>query len=143
MGVLLDAATLVAAVKGRLPVVLALAQLKPGDVCVSIVGQVQAETGLRLQPRAVARYGDLLKQLLATVRVIEFGSVEAQHASQLAGYLAQQQETLGGFELIQAATALAHGLTLVTEQPNRYLSVPGLDVDNWLRSSGAAASING
>ena len=139
MGVLLDAATLAAAVKGRLPVVLALGQLKPGEVAVSVVSQVQAETGLRLQPRALARYGELMKNLLSTVRVIEFGSVEAQKASQLAGYLAQQHESLSGFELILAATALAHGLTLITDEPQRYLSVPGLEVENWLRTTRSSA----
>jgi tRNA(fMet)-specific endonuclease VapC len=140
MAVLLDAATLAAALKGRLPVILALGQLKPGDVAVSVVSQVQAETGLRLQPRALSRYGELMKNLLATVRVIEFGSVEAQKASQLAGYLAQQHESLSGFELILAATALAHGLTLITDEPQRYLSVPGLEVENWLRTTRSSAA---
>lgn len=140
MGVLLDAATLAAAVKGRLPVVLALGQLKPGDVAVSVVSQVQAETGLRMQPRALARYGELMKAMLAAVRLIEFGGAEAQKASQIAGYLAQQQESLGGFELILAATALAHGLTLITDQPQRYLSVPGLEVENWLRATPSSAA---
>lgn len=140
MAVLLDAATLAAAVKGRLPVILALGQLKPGEVAISVVSQVQAETGLRLQPRAQARYGELMKQLLATVRVIDFGTAEAQKASQIAGYLAQQHESLGGFELILAATALAHGLTLITDEPQRYLSVPGLEVENWLRTPRASAA---
>lgn len=140
MAVLLDAATLAAAVKGRLPVILALGQLRPGEVATSVVSQVQAETGLRLEPRALVRYGKLMKDLLAAVRVIEFGPTEAQQASQLAGYLAQQNETLSGFELILAATALAHGLTLITDQPQRYLSVPGLNVDNWLRTTRPSAS---
>jgi tRNA(fMet)-specific endonuclease VapC len=140
MGVLLDASTLAAAVKGRLPVVLALGQLKPGEVAVSVVSQVQAETGLRLQPRALSRYGELMKTMLATLRVIEFGSAEAQKASQLAGYLAQQHESLSGFELILAATALTHGLTLITDEPQRYLSVPGLEVENWLRAIRSSAA---
>ena len=140
MGVLLDAATLAAAVKGRLPVILELHQLRPGQVATSVVSQVQAETGLRLEPRALARYGKLMKDLLGAVRVIEFGAPEAQQASQLAGYLAQQHESLSGFELILAATALTHGLTLVTDQPQRYLSVPGLNVDNWLRTPRPAAN---
>ena len=142
MGVLLDAATLAAVAKGRLPVVLELAKLKPGEVNLSVVSQLQAETGLRLEPRAQARYGGLLKDFIGAVRVIDFGRVEAQQASQLAGYLAQQGETLSGFELILAATALAHGLTLITEDTQRYLSVPGLNVDNWLRA-GRATSQSG
>jgi len=139
MGILLDADILVAAVKGRLPVILALGQLKPDDVAISVITQVQAETGLRLEPRALVRYGGLMKQLLSTVRIIEFGVAEAQQASQLAGYLAQQNEHLSGFELILAATALAHGLTLVTSEPQRYLSVPGIEVENWLRNTRPAA----
>lgn len=138
MGVLLDAATLAAAAKGRLPVVLELARFKPGDVNLSVVSQLQAETGLRLAPRAQARYGSRLKELIGALRVIEFGRVEAQQASQLAGYLAQQGDSLSGFELILASTALAHSLTLVTENTQRYLPVPGLQVENWLRRAADA-----
>lgn len=142
MGVLLDAPTLAAVAKGRLSAVLELARLKPGDVNLSVVSQLQAETGLRLSPGAQARYGALLKDFIAAVRVLDFGRNEAQQASQLAGYLAQQGETLSGFELILASTALAHGLTLVTEDTQRYLAVPGLAVENWLRPN-RPASLSG
>ncbi len=133
MGVLLDASTLAAAIKGRLSVALELGRRKPGEINLSVVSQLQVEAGLRAEPRAMVRYGKLLKDFSGAVRLIEFGKSEAQQASQLAGYLAQQGESLTGFQLILAASALAHGLTLVTDDTRPYLSVPGLDVENWLR----------
>lgn len=132
MKVLLDAGVIAAAVKGRLPVVLKLAQLKPGDVAVSVISQVQAEVGLRSQPRAQARFGKLQREFFESVRVLEFGSAEAQQASTLGSYLAQSGESLGGFELILAATALAHRLVLVTDRTSPYLHVPGLEVEKWM-----------
>jgi tRNA(fMet)-specific endonuclease VapC len=103
---LLDSDLIAAAVKGRLPVVLKLQQLKPSDIAVSVLGQAEAETALRLQPRAQARYGKLLKEFLQSVHVLEVGTAEAQQAVVIGAYL-------------QAAGVAA------------FAAVPNLDVERW------------
>lgn len=132
MKYLLDSGAIVAAIKGRLPVVLKLSALKPGDVAVSVISRMQVEMSLRQQPRALATYGRLLRELFGTVRVLDFGQQELQHAVSLSGYLQPDGERLSGFELQVAATALAHQLTLVTDNAAPYLHVPGLELENWL-----------
>jgi tRNA(fMet)-specific endonuclease VapC len=128
---LLDAPVLAAAVRGRLPVVLRLAELKPGDVAVSVVSRVEVELGLRAQPRQQARQFRLLRELLASVRQLEFGAAEAQQAVQLAAYLQPSGERLNALDLQVAATALAHQLILVTERPEIFAALPGLDLEQW------------
>lgn len=131
MKVLLDSDVLAAAIKGRLPVVLKLAQLKPGDVAVSVMSQVEAETALRLNPAAQARYGKLLKEFLSAVTVLDFTAQDAQQAVVIGSYLQASGERLVPLDLWVAATAVSRQLVLVTERPLAFAAVPNLDVERW------------
>jgi len=129
--VLLDTATVIAAIKGRLPVVLRLAQLKPAEVAVSAVSRMEAEMALRLAPKTNARFARLLKEFFASVKVLDFTEAEAVQAVNLAPYLPQGAEALKSFELQLIATALSHQLTLITDTPQRFAFIPGLDAERW------------
>lgn len=131
MKVLLDTATVIAAIKGRLPVVLRLAKLQPADVAVSVITRMEAEMALRAAPKANARFTRLLKEFFAAVRVLDFSDAEVAQAVALTPYLPQGPEALKSFELQLAATALSHQLTLITATPQRFALIPGLDVENW------------
>lgn len=131
MSFLLDSDVVAGAIKGRLPVVLRLAKLRPTEVAVSVLSRMEAESALRLQPRAQARYGRLLKEFLASVRVLDFGAAEAQQAVALNAYLQPIGEKLPALDLMLAATAMAHQLTLVTERGAVFAAVPNLDVERW------------
>ena len=52
MKYLLDAGTLSAALRGRLPVVLKLAELGPGEIAMSVLSRMQVEIGLRTKSGA-------------------------------------------------------------------------------------------
>lgn len=110
--------------------VLRLGQLKPGDVAVSALSRFEAEAALRAQPRLPARLGRLLREFLGAVRVLDFGSREAQQAAALAAATAGSTQ-LSALDLMIAATALEHGLVLATSRPGRYAEVPNLDVEQW------------
>ncbi len=131
MKYLLDSDVLAAAIKGRLPVVLRLSELRPTDIAVSVVARLEAETALRLQPRAQARFGRLLKDFLASVTVLDFGPAETQQAVNLGAYLQAAGERLPALDLLQAATALNHQLILVTDRVSAFASVPNLDAERW------------
>lgn len=135
MKYLLDAGTLSAALRGRLPVVLKLAELGPGEVAMSVLSRMQVEIGLRSQPRAQARYARLLKTLSESVRVVDFGAAEAQQAATLGAYLESGGERIGPMELMLAAQAMTHRYTLVAEDLAPYRMVTGLNVENWLGKS--------
>ena len=132
MKYLLDAGTLSAALRGRLPVVLKLAELGPGEVAMSVLSRMQVEIGLRTKPRAQARYARLLRTLAETVKTVEFGEAEAQQAATLGAYLEQGGEHIGPMELMLAAQAMTHRYTLVAEDLAPYRMVNGLNVKNWI-----------
>lgn len=131
MKYLLDSDVLAAAIKGRLPVVLKLGQLKPGDVAVSVMSQIEAETALRLNPAAQARFGKLLKEFLSVVPVLDFTAQDAQQAVVVGSYLQAAGERLAPLDLWVAATAVSRQLVLVTERPLAFAAVPNLDVERW------------
>jgi tRNA(fMet)-specific endonuclease VapC len=124
---LLDTGVVAAAVRGRLPVVLKLSQLKPGDVAMSAVTRMQAEVALRTKSRSAR----LLREWVGAVRTLDFGVREAQQAGAIAALAQAGGEKLSGFDLLVAATALAHQLTLVTERVEAFAGVPNLEVENW------------
>lgn len=129
---LLDAATVVAAVQGRLPVVLRLSRLKPGEVAVSAVSKMQLEVALRRTPRASPRYSRLLREFFEAIRVLDFRSEDASQLANLAPYLPQEAGGPSAYELLLAATALSHRLTLVTDSPQRFAFIPGLEAESWV-----------
>ncbi|MFT4046080.1 MAG: PIN domain-containing protein [Solimonas sp.] len=132
MKYLLDSDVIAAAIKGRLPVVLKLQALKPNDVGVSVLGAAEAETALRLNPRAQARYGKLLKEFLQSVQTIGIGETEARQAVTLGVYLQAAGEKLAPLDLWLAATAVARQLVLVTDRMSTFASVPNLEVEKWV-----------
>jgi tRNA(fMet)-specific endonuclease VapC len=127
---LLDSGQLAAALKGRLPVVLKLSRLKPGDVAVSVLGRLEIEAALRRTPRLQTRFGRLLREFLASVPVLDVDGRVAQQAGTVAVHLGPDTQ-LSGFDLLTAATALAHQLILVTERRQDYAVVPGLEIETW------------
>ena len=40
--------------------------------------------------------------------------------------------TVGGMDLLNAATAVVHNLTLVTHNVQDYANIPGLTLDDWM-----------
>ncbi len=134
MKYLLDAETVIAAVKGRLPVVMRLGQLKPDDIAVSVISRLEVEAALRSQTQRNNQHGALLKSWFDTVRMVDFDTACTQQAGALSAYLHQTKAPLPPFELLIAATALARQLVLVTPRKALFNQVPQLDCENWLAS---------
>jgi tRNA(fMet)-specific endonuclease VapC len=90
---------------------------------------MEAEMALRRAPQIHHRFARLLRELTGAVRVLDFGEAEARQAANLAPYL--DGTSTSALDVQIAATALAHGLTLITESPQRFAFIPGLDAERW------------
>ncbi|HEX4871349.1 MAG TPA: PIN domain-containing protein [Nevskiaceae bacterium] len=141
MKMLLDAATLAAALQGRLPVAMQLARRRPAEVAVSRLALAQVEIGLRARPRAAALYQTRFEDFRDSLRVHDFGPAEAEQAVRLGAQLQLSGETLPAIALIDAATALAHHCCLVSAEPERFRWVAGLQCTSWLRPASPGSTL--
>jgi len=77
--------------------------------------------------KRVRQLGDFLRE----VRILPFGADEAWHASALRFELERKGSPIGPYDVLIAATALAHNHILVTHNLKEFSRVPGLRVEDW------------
>lgn len=74
----------------------------------------------------------LANDLLPDVTVLDFDSACAEQFGRIRGAQLQQGIQVATADLMIAAAALVHNLTLVTHNTADYQSIPGLRLDDWL-----------
>ncbi|MBI3181808.1 MAG: type II toxin-antitoxin system VapC family toxin [Myxococcales bacterium] len=70
-------------------------------------------------------------QLVAPLRELPFGRREAESYGGIRAALAARGKLIGSLDMLIAATALAHGLTVVTNNLREFDRVPGLRAESW------------
>ena len=89
--------------------------------------------------RGAHRHSERSDYLLAEIRdflgrfpVLPFDVAAAYEYGRIDAYLTGQGMTIGMGDTLIAASALAHGLTVVTGNVRHFTRVPGLEVENWI-----------
>ena len=82
--------------------------------------------------RAPAKRQADLDDLLQLVTPLEVTMDVARKFGQLQAALLDAGTPAPALDLLIAATALIHGLTLVTHNSQDYTNIPGLTLDDWL-----------
>ena len=72
-----------------------------------------------------------IDQLLEAHEVVEITEDIAKHYARIRADLEKRGMAIGGNDLWIAATALAHGATLVTNNTGEFSRVPGLLIEDW------------
>ena len=70
--------------------------------------------------------------LLTFIDVIDFDGASAEAFGRLRGRLQPRGLTVPPIDLLVASVALAHDLTLLTDNTRHFAPIPGLRLDNWL-----------
>ena len=73
-----------------------------------------------------------IADLLNEVQVLDFDSACAEQFGKVQGGLLQQGITVPAADLMIAAVALVHNLTLVTHNTADFQNIPGLRLEDWL-----------
>jgi tRNA(fMet)-specific endonuclease VapC len=81
-----------------------------------------------------ARLLALIDDLVREVHVLDFDSHCAEQFGQLRGQLLQQGVAVSTADLMIAAVALVHDLTLVTHNTQDFVNIPDLRLEDWLES---------
>ncbi|HAS82237.1 MAG TPA: PIN domain nuclease [Verrucomicrobia bacterium] len=91
--------------------------------------------GAHCSDRKEYHLGMIRDVLLQNVQLVSFDAPAAYQAGQLRADLRKQGTPIDFPDLQIAAIALAHRLTLVTGNVRHFERVPGLQVENWIRST--------
>jgi tRNA(fMet)-specific endonuclease VapC len=118
------------ALKGNVPAVRArMMRLAPSALCISAVTKSELLYGVAKSP-AASRIAGVVMEFLRWIHVVDWtGDVAALHGELRAG-LQRRGITMGGFDLMIAAHALALDLTLVTND-QAFANVKHLRLENW------------
>lgn len=126
MGYLLDTDVLIALERGADPEVLD-ARLGDGERAISVITVSELLHGIhRAGPKHRAPRRAFVEYVLAGLPAIPTTSPVASVHSEVSAELAATGQAVGTHDLWIAATAITHGLTLVSGNEKDYRRVPGL-----------------
>ena len=131
MKYLLDTNICIYLIKEKPPQVLErFIALKPTQVYVSAISVFELHFGVE-KSQTPKRNLAALEQFLHPMTAIEFTPKEAKQAAKIRADLQKKGMPIGAYDIQIAATALAHGLTLVTNNTSEFERVVGLKLENW------------
>jgi tRNA(fMet)-specific endonuclease VapC len=102
-----------------------------GGIAIPTVVLAELYAGAYKHPNPPKLLG-LIADLLQEVAVLDFDSACAEQFGKSQGNLLQQGISVPVADLMIAAVALLHNLTLVTNNTADFQNIPGLRLDDWL-----------
>jgi len=129
---LLDTSMCVFALRGHAGTAVRLGRVAGADIAVSVITVAELWVGVRKSREAEVR-GMALAAFLAPFPVLPFDARAADHYVETRCALEAAGQPIGERDLIIAATALSHGLTVATNNIREFGRVPGLRVEDWSR----------
>ncbi len=85
-----------------------------------------------LRSNSPAKYHQGLLTMLSDVTVLEVDQAIAWKFGEVRAQLLDQGQPMASIDLLIGATALVHGMTVVTHNTQHFVSVPGISVQDWL-----------
>lgn len=127
----LDSDICIDLMRGELPVVLELMQKTGPDMFgISAVVEAELRTGAKKSKKPQENLFKL-NQFLAPFVSIPFDSECSVAYAAIRSRLEKDGKRIGQNDTLIAATAIAHGATLVTGNVREFSRVPNLEVENW------------
>lgn len=130
MKYLLDTNTLIYAQKRRGHCLQRIEAHAPETLVWSVISMQELAYGMgkSAHPERMQAYLTALKNLYA---VLDYSAAAAECAGPLRSQLERKGTPIGPYDLQIAASALVHGLTVVTRNTREFARVPGLLVEDW------------
>ena len=106
---------------------------QPSEIRLSAITKAELLYGARHSER-VSENLRLLGRFFAPLVCLPFDDACAEHYGMIRADLAARGQTIGPNDLLIAATARAHDLTLVTHNVREFSHIVGLKLDDWERT---------
>ncbi len=122
------------ALRGVAAVDARLQALAPGQWCISAVTCSEMRYGIARRPEAV-RLHRVVDEFLRIAPTLAWDAAAANAHGTLRAHLKTIGSPIGDFDEMLAAHALVAGAVMVTDNTRHFARVPGLTVENWLRTA--------
>jgi len=126
----LDTNTVLDYFKGKGGVGAKLLAVPPGEIALPAVAAYEVWIGVLGSQNSQRRQAEY-ERFLSMIEVLPFDAAAGRRAAELRMALERKGDAIGPMDTLIAATALAHGATLVTRNVREFGRVPGLTVVNW------------
>lgn len=107
-----------------------LAQVNLADVVLCSVVKAELYHGAQKSAR-MERNLTLMRDFFVSFASLPFDDAAAEVYGRIRAHLERRGETIGPNDLLIAAIALAHGVTLVTHNTEEFQRVPNLVLEDW------------
>ncbi len=104
-----------------------------GQLSISVVSLGELYTWTKRQESS-PRHQQGLTALLSDMTVLDVDHAVAQRFGEIRAQLLDRGQPVAGMDLLIAATALVHDLTMVTHNTRHFDNIPGLTLADWLES---------
>lgn len=108
-------------------------ELSPSDMATTAITAAELRHGA-LKSLRVAQNLERLETFLVGLVVLPFDADASRFHAENRDRLRRRGTPIGTFDLLIAATALAHDATLVTNNTREFARIPGLKFENWLEN---------
>lgn len=129
---LLDTDIVIYSLKGDPAVKRNLERNRHAALKISIITLMELYYGAYKSQKVASNLGKV-KHIEAALEVIPLGIESAEVFAMLKADLEKSGAPLDDFDLVLAACALSHGLTLVTNNVKHFKRIDGLKLENWTR----------
>lgn len=100
----------------------------------SVISVMEMRHGCARRPDGEALWSRIRREVLGRVEILLVDEAVAERAGDLMAAVLRKGRPRATEDLLIAATALVHGLTLVTNNVADFADLPGLRIEDWMRA---------
>ena len=130
---LLDTDTCVFWLRGNSTVQQRVAAVGPEAIAISTIVLAELRYGAECSDRLEANHR-AIDDFVSGIAVVGVDPETARRFGEIKAYLRRQGNLIEDFDLLLAATALAHGMTFVTNNTSHFNRIPQLAPENWTQA---------
>tara|TARA_R110000868_G_scaffold158036_3_gene385783 strand:- start:32692 stop:33096 length:405 start_codon:yes stop_codon:yes gene_type:complete len=108
-----------------------ITQASPKDFAISSVTEMEVHYGFQYSPERAKAFVKATTALMDAITILPFDSRDAQLAGELRAALRKKGTPIGPYDLLIAATAINHNLTLVSANTKEFERISQLSLVNW------------
>lgn len=131
MSYLLDTCVIIDLVKGDTNTIQAMKSKSPYEVNLSTITEFELRYAMEQTSKLKSKSKSIVEAILSEINILNFESKDAKKAAEIRNQLRTLGTTIGPYDFLIAATALANNMMLVTSNEKEFTRIQELKIENW------------